>query len=46
MSGRRELVLGHSVNGQPIEAVHFTPPSYAQPGCRRCSSAPSTATSR
>lgn len=31
MSHRRELVIGHSVLGRPIEAVHFTPPSYAKP---------------
>ena len=31
MSLRREVVIGHSVLGRPIEAVHFTPPSYAQP---------------
>jgi len=31
MSERRELVIGHSVLGRPIEAVHFTPPSYAKP---------------
>jgi len=31
MSHRRELVIGHSVLGRPIEAVHFTPPSYARP---------------
>src|SRR5258706_15733570 len=28
---RRELVIGHSVLGRPIEAVHFTPPGYAKP---------------
>jgi murein peptide amidase A len=28
---RRELVIGHTVLGRPIEAVHVTPPSYAQP---------------
>jgi protein MpaA len=28
---RRELVIGTSVLGRPIEAVHFTPPSYARP---------------
>jgi protein MpaA len=28
---RRELVIGHTVLGRPIEAVHFTPPSYARP---------------
>lgn len=31
MSHRRELVIGHSVLGRPIEAIHFTPPSYAKP---------------
>ena len=31
MSQRREVVIGHTVLGRPIEAVHFTPPSYAQP---------------
>ncbi|HEY4179064.1 MAG TPA: M14 family zinc carboxypeptidase [Kofleriaceae bacterium] len=31
MSDRRELVIGHSVLGRPIEAVHFLPPSYAKP---------------
>src|SRR5215218_256723 len=31
MSHRRELVIGHTVLGRPIEAVHFTPPSYARP---------------
>lgn len=31
MSYRRELVIGTSVLGHPIEGVHFTPPSYAQP---------------
>jgi protein MpaA len=28
---RRELVIGHSVLGRPIEALHFLPPSYAKP---------------
>ena len=28
---RRELVIGHTVMGRPIEAVHFTPPGYAKP---------------
>lgn len=28
---RRELVIGHTVIGRPIEAIHFTPPSYARP---------------
>jgi len=28
---RRELVIGHTVLGRPIEAVHFTPPEYARP---------------
>src|SRR5258707_12268205 len=27
---RRELVIGHTVLGRPIEAVHFTPPAYAR----------------
>ncbi len=27
----RELVIGHSVLGRPIEALHFTPPGYAKP---------------
>ena len=27
----RELVIGHTVLGRPIEAVHFTPPPYARP---------------
>lgn len=31
MSHRRELVIGKTVLGRPIEAVHFTPPSYAKP---------------
>lgn len=31
MSQRSELVIGHSVLGRPIEAVHFAPPSYARP---------------
>ncbi|CAN5732915.1 murein tripeptide amidase MpaA [soil metagenome] len=31
MSHRRELVIGHSVLGRPIEAVHFLPPGYAKP---------------
>lgn len=31
MSSRRQLVLGNSVLGRPIEALHFTPPSYARP---------------
>jgi protein MpaA len=30
MSQRRELVIGHTVLGRPIEAVHFSPPSYAK----------------
>ena len=35
MSFRREVVIGKSVSGRPIEAVHFTPPSYARqkPAC-------------
>src|SRR5205823_6005682 len=28
---RRELVIGKTVLGRPIEAVHFTPPDYAKP---------------
>lgn len=28
---RRELVIGHTVLGRPIEAIHFTPPPYARP---------------
>jgi protein MpaA len=28
---RREIVIGHTVLGRPIEAIHFTPPSYARP---------------
>jgi len=31
MTHRRELVIGHTVLGRPIEAVHFTPPDYAKP---------------
>lgn len=31
MSLRRELVIGTTVLGHPIEAVHFTAPSYARP---------------
>ncbi len=31
MSHRREVVIGQSVLGRPIEAVHFTPPGYAKP---------------
>jgi murein peptide amidase A len=31
MTHRREVVIGHTVLGRPIEAVHFTPPSYAKP---------------
>jgi protein MpaA len=31
VSERRELVIGHTVLGRPIEAVHFTPPDYARP---------------
>lgn len=31
MSLRREVVIGHTVLGRPIEAVHFTPPDYARP---------------
>jgi len=28
---RREVVIGHTVLGRPIEALHFTPPDYARP---------------
>jgi protein MpaA len=31
MAHHREVVIGHSVLGRPIEAIHFTPPSYAKP---------------
>jgi murein peptide amidase A len=31
MSERRENVIGHTVLGRPIEAVMFTPPTYAKP---------------
>lgn len=31
MSHRREVVVGHTVLGHAIEAIHFTPPSYAKP---------------
>jgi protein MpaA len=31
VSHRRELVIGHTVLGRSIEAVHFTPPDYAKP---------------
>jgi protein MpaA len=31
VSERSELVIGQTVLGRPIEAVHFTPPSYAKP---------------
>ncbi|HEY1554758.1 MAG TPA: M14 family zinc carboxypeptidase [Kofleriaceae bacterium] len=31
MSLRRELVIGTTVLGRHIEAVHFTPPEYAKP---------------
>ena len=31
MSHRRELVIGQSVLGRSIEAIHFTPPDYAKP---------------
>ena len=30
MSYRREVVIGKTVLGRPIEAVHFTPPGYAK----------------
>jgi protein MpaA len=31
MTERQEHVIGHTVLGRPIEAVVFTPPSYARP---------------
>jgi murein peptide amidase A len=31
MGLRREVVIGHTVLGRPIEAVHYTPPGYAKP---------------
>jgi len=31
VSDRKEYVIGHSVLGRPIEALHFLPPSYAKP---------------
>jgi protein MpaA len=31
MSTPRELVIGHTVLGRPIEALCFTPPGYAKP---------------
>lgn len=31
MGHRRELVIGSTVLGRPIQAVHFTPPGYARP---------------
>jgi protein MpaA len=31
VSWRRELVIGHTALGRPIEAVHFLPPDYAKP---------------
>ncbi|HRC56404.1 MAG: DUF2817 domain-containing protein [Myxococcales bacterium] len=31
MSLRRELTIGESALGRPIEAIHFLPPSYARP---------------
>ncbi len=31
MAHRREVVVGRTVLGRPIEAVHFTPPGYARP---------------
>ena len=31
MALRREVQIGTTVLGRPIEAVHFTPPSYAKP---------------
>lgn len=30
MSLRREVIIGHSALGRPIEALHFLPPSYAR----------------
>ena len=30
MGLRREVVIGHTVLGRPIEAVHYTPPGYAK----------------
>ena len=31
MGLRREVVIGHTVLGRPIEAIHYTPPGYAKP---------------
>ncbi|HEU0031009.1 MAG TPA: M14 family zinc carboxypeptidase [Kofleriaceae bacterium] len=31
MGHHREVVIGQTVLGRPIEAIHFTPPSYAKP---------------
>ena len=31
MGAPREVVIGHTVLGRPIEALHFTPPDYAKP---------------
>jgi protein MpaA len=31
MSHRREVAIGTTVLGRPIEALHFTPPGYAKP---------------
>jgi protein MpaA len=31
MANHRELVIGHTVLGRPIQALHFTPPAYARP---------------
>jgi protein MpaA len=31
MSLHREVVIGQTVLGRPIEALHFTPPGYAKP---------------
>ena len=31
MGFRREQVIGQTVLGRPIEALHFTPPNYAKP---------------
>jgi protein MpaA len=30
VSFRREVVIGHTVLGRPIDAVHFTPPDYVK----------------
>lgn len=31
MSSHREVVIGQTVLGRPIEALHFVPPAYAKP---------------